>query len=110
MWSLSNHRWYAAALALFLGAVAAEYRAKRHAGHAITAISRAANVPAERSLLRQVADRHVQHSSRWGLTGLALAALGVGAWLTSGVRREAGPLIVPAALLCLYALLLMLFV
>ena len=110
MSALAKRKLYLTASALILGAIAAQFLAKHHAGRGMMAMARAAGVPAERFQLQEATARHVHRSSLWELVSFSFVALAVGSWVASRKRREPGPQGVPLVLLCLYALLLLLIV
>ena len=110
MFALAKCKLYLIASALILGAIAAQLFAKDHAGRSVMAMARATSIPLERSRLLEVAAWHGQRSGLWDLFGLGFAALAVGFWVASRRRHEPGLQGVPLVLLCLYMLLLFLFV
>lgn len=110
MSSLAGHKWYVAALVLVLGAIAAQFLAKHHAGRGMTAMARAAAMPVVRLQSHQIAAWHSHRSDLLNLVGFGFAVLAVGSWLLSRRRREPGPQGVLPALLFVYVLLLLLIV
>ncbi|ODU02063.1 MAG: hypothetical protein ABS79_00905 [Planctomycetes bacterium SCN 63-9] len=108
--ALGNRTFYLTASALFFGAIVTESLAKHHVGRGVTAMARSAAMQSERSPLSEAATRHFQRSELWKLVGFVLAALAVGSWAASRMRREPGLQSVPLVLLCTYVLLLFLTV
>jgi hypothetical protein len=104
-----------AAVVLLLAALAAETFAKREAGLGISAHARAAQAlnagePVDRARAAATAREHARASTAASMLGLATAVLGVGSWLSSLRRGEAGPRWIPVMLLASYILWLFMLV
>lgn len=104
-----------AAVALLLGALAAESFAKREASLAMKTHARAAQAvnageAVDRARVAASAREHAKASTTLAVFGLAMAVLGMGSWLVSLHRGEAGPRWIPPALLALDVLWLFVFV
>jgi hypothetical protein len=119
MSALSKHKLYVTAAALLLGAIAAGFLAKLHAGRGMMALARraekmnsarATGLPMEETGLRDEAAWHVRRSGLWDVVGLGLAALGIAFGAASCKRCEPGPPGVLLLLFGVYVLLLLLLV
>lgn len=104
-----------AAIALLLGAFAAESFAKREVALGIQVRARAtqavnAGEPVDPARVAASARDHLRASTTLAVLGLAMAASGVGSWFVSLRRGEAGPRWLPPALLVLDILWLFMFV
>ncbi len=106
----SKSKFYLATIALFLGAIAAGLFAQHHVGRSIRTMARAANSPAERPRLRQVATQHIHRAYPWNRVSLAIVTLAAGSWAISRHRREPGLQGVPLVLASSYLLLSLLLI
>jgi hypothetical protein len=117
--TFSKRTLYLTATALILGAIAAEFLSKYHAGRGMKALARraeirnakrAAGLSVEGTGLRDEAAAHARRSACWGAIGLGLATLAIGVRVASRQRCEPGLHGLFLGLLGLYVFLLFLIV
>jgi hypothetical protein len=106
----AGRKWYSTAMALALGAIAAQFFATYHAAQGMMAMARASARLGERLPLRTLAGWQVHRSGWWEMASFALAAAFVGSWVLTHRDPRPGSRGVLLLLLSVHILLVMLII